>query len=84
MDVMQAMQSIVDRVTHQRRLRVIVAAVTQEWSVFSCPRCHQESMLCGHAPDLSGLLCASCESDDFEKWVKDYIARDAMGQKRSA
>ena len=66
-----------------KRLRILWAALTQRWSVFTCPRCQVESYISGHAPDVSGLLCQDCEAKDFEKWIEDFKRRDAR-QTRSA
>jgi hypothetical protein len=65
----------------RKRLRVIVAALTQEWHTFRCP-CGAESYLCGHAPDLNGLLCQTCEAREFEKWAADFNKR--MEQQKGA
>lgn len=69
--------------TLRKRLRVLWAAAYQEWHEFECPSCHQTSWLCGHYPDLNGMLCQTCESDEHEKWMNDFFARQA-GQQRSA
>jgi transcription elongation factor Elf1 len=58
-----------------KRLKVIVAALKQDWHTFTCPECGAESYICGHAPDLNGLLCQACESKEFDKWMGDFNAR---------
>jgi hypothetical protein len=58
-----------------KRIKVMWAAASQEWHVFTCPQCGARSYLSGHAPDLNGLLCQSCESEQFEKWMGDFTAR---------
>jgi len=70
--------------TLRRRLRVIVAALRQQWHVFTCPRCKAESYICGHAPDLAGMLCQNCEAEDHAIWLEDFYRRDGQRQERSA
>lgn len=58
-----------------RRLRVIAAALRQDWYEFTCPGCGNQSLICGHAPDLAGLLCVECEGKQFDAWMNDFTQR---------
>lgn len=58
--------------TIQKRLRVIWAALTQEWSEDRCK--------CGASQLVSGerwsdpVMCVSCEAKKFDEWMQDYQA----------
>lgn len=60
----------------KKRLRILWAAMTQRWFVFTCPKCGNASYVCGNAfPLTDGLICEECEGIQFDAWVQDFQAR---------
>ena len=67
--------------TWRKRLRVLVAALTQDWTLEACHRCHQTWWVDRRAVP-SGLECQDCEDRQFDLWRKEYEA--AQQQKKGA
>jgi hypothetical protein len=59
----------------KKRLRVILAALTQSWTLVDC-QCGKSIWVCNLSPRLKdGLSCDACETQQFDTWTKQYRAR---------
>lgn len=58
--------------TLRKHLRMCWAIFNQDWGVYKCSSCDNVWYLSGEAPDMRGLICESCESKEFDKWLEDY------------
>lgn len=55
----------------RKRLRVLYAALTQEWVTFTC-QCGTEVWVSDTAGKLlDGMLCDACEMKAYDKWVDE-------------
>lgn len=62
-----------------KRLRVIVAALTQNWTSFTC-QCGEVVWVSDTAGNLlDGQQCDACEAKAFDAWERDYTARQQKG-----
>lgn len=57
-----------------KRLRIVWAALTQDWRQETCPTCGDTWYAVTRATP-SGLWCQTCEGKQFEVWHRDYIQR---------
>lgn len=66
----------------RKRLRVIWAALTQDWREDRCK--------CGASQFVSGerwsdpVMCVSCESRQFDKWMLEFQTRQQQQRKGAA
>jgi len=58
-----------------KRLRILYAALTQNWTFFTC-KCGTDVWVSDKAGNLlDGQQCDACEAKAFSVWEKDYTAR---------
>jgi hypothetical protein len=61
------------RLHWRRRLRVVWAALTQDWHEHTCQRCRQSWWCQGAECSLwPGLECEACTVHHFEDWMADH------------
>jgi hypothetical protein len=61
--------------TITKRLRILYAALTQPWTVFTCSCGTDVWVSDGAGKLLDGQLCDACEAKAFDQWEKDFTAR---------
>jgi hypothetical protein len=62
-----------------KRLRILYAALTQQWTFFTCA-CGEDVWVSDRAGRLlDGQQCDACEAKAFAVWEKDFTSRQQKG-----
>lgn len=58
-----------------KRLRVLKAALFQDWHVHACIGCNTHWVCCAPKLCQQADLCATCEAQKWDDWVKKQEAK---------